>query len=68
MVSSAMRRLYLRACKKTMVSSHLSEWLEWKCRSAAQSVGFLYKVVESLQSAPMWIFMSRKGISLVECS
>ena len=40
-LSSAMRRLYLRACEKTMLSLHLSEWLEWKCRSAAQSVGFL---------------------------
>ena len=35
-VSSAMR-LYLRACEKTMLSLHLSEWLEWKCRSATQS-------------------------------
>ena len=61
--SSAMRRLYLRACEKTMLSLHLSEWLEWKCRSAAQFVGFLYMVVESLRSAPMWIFMSRKDIS-----
>ena len=26
--SSAIRRLYLRACKKTMLSLHLSEWLE----------------------------------------
>ena len=68
MLSSAMRRLYLRACEKTMLSLHLSEWLEWKCRSAAQSVGFLYMVVESLQSAPIWIFMSRKDISWVECS
>ena len=67
-LSSAMRRLYLRACEKTMLSLHLSEWLEWKCRSAAQSVGFLYMVVESLQSAPIWIFMSRKDISWVECS
>ena len=63
-----MRRLYLRACKKTMLSLHLSEWLEWKCRSAAQSVGFLYRVVESLRSAPIWIFISRKDISWVECS
>ena len=30
MVSSAMRRLYLRACEKTMLSLHVSEWLEWK--------------------------------------
>ena len=29
---------------------------------------FLYKVVDSLRSAPMWIFMSRKDISWVECS
>ena len=28
MVSSAMSRLNLRACKKTMLSMHLSEWLE----------------------------------------
>ena len=67
-VSSVMRRLYLRACEKTMLSLHLSEWLEWKCKSAAQSVGFLYKVVESLRSVPMRIFMSRKEISWVECS
>ena len=67
-VPSAMRRLYLRACEKTMLSLHLSEWLEWKCRSAAQSVAFLYRVVESLRSAPIWIFMSRKDISWVECS
>ena len=67
-LSSAMRRFYLRACKKTMLSLHLSEWLEWKCRSAAQSVGFLYRVVESLRSAPIWIFISRKDISWVECS
>ena len=68
MLSSAMRRLYLRACEKTMLSLHLCEWLEWKCRSAAQSVGFEYRVVESLWSAPIWIFMSKKGISWVECS
>ena len=68
MLSSAMRRLSLRACEKTMLSLHLSEWLEWKCRSAAQSVGFLYRVVESLRSAPIWIFISRKDISWVECS
>ena len=41
-----------------MLSLHLSGWLEWKCRSAAQSVGFLYRVVESLWSAPIWIFIS----------
>ena len=67
-LSSAMRRLYLRACEKRMLSLHLSEWLEWKCRSAAQSVGFLYRVVKSLRSAPIWIFISRKDISWVECS
>ena len=67
-VSSAMRILYLRACEKTMRSLYLSKWFEWKCRSAPQSVGFLYRVVESLQSTPMWIFMSRKDISWVECS
>ena len=49
MLSSAVKRLYLRACKKTMLPLHLSEWLEWKCRRAAQSVGFLYRVVESLK-------------------
>ena len=68
MASSAIRRLDLRACKGTMLSLHLGEWLEWKCRSVTQSVSFLYRVVESLQSAPMWIFMSRKEISWVECS
>ena len=68
MVSSAIRILYLAACKKTMLSLHLSKWLEWNCRSATHSVSFLYRVVESLQSAPMWIFMSRKDISCVERS
>ena len=38
-VSSAMRRLYLRAFKKTMLSLYLSGWLEWKCKNAAQSLG-----------------------------
>ena len=66
-LSSAVRRLYLRSCEKTMLSFHLSEWLEWKCRSAKQSVGFLYSAVESLRSALMWIFMSRKGNCWVEC-
>ena len=32
-----------------MFSLHLSESLKWKCRSAAQSVGFLYRIVESLR-------------------
>ena len=68
MMSSTMRRLYLRACEKTMLSLHLSEWLEWKCRSTAQSVGLLYRVFESLWSVPTWIFMSREDISWVECS
>ena len=68
MLSSVMRRLYLRACEKTMLSLYLSEWLEWKSRSTAESVGFLYRVVESLPSAPIWIFMSSKDISFVECS
>ena len=67
MVSSEMKRLYLRACEKTVLSLHLSEWLEWTCRSVAQSVAFLYRIVESLRSAPTWIFMSRKDISCVEC-
>ena len=40
MLSSAMRRLYLRACEKTMLSLHLREWLEWKCRIGAKSLGF----------------------------
>ena len=53
MVSSSMRRLYLRACMKIILYLHLSEWLEWRCRHVAQSVGFLYKVVESLRSAPV---------------
>ena len=65
---SAMRKIYLRACEKTMLSLHLSEWMEWKCTSAPQSVGFLCRVVESLRSAPKWIFMSRKDISWVEYS
>ena len=30
-----------------MLPLHLSEWLEWKYRSAAKSVGFLYRVVKS---------------------
>ena len=64
---SAMRSLYLRACEKTMLCLHLSEWLKWKCRSAAQSVVFLYRVVESLRSAPIWIAVSGKDISWVEC-
>ena len=68
MLSSAMRRLYLKACEKTLLSLHLSGWLEWKCRSATQSVGFLYRVVESLWCTSIWIFVSRKDISWVECS
>ena len=67
-VSSAMRRLYLRACEKAMLSLDLSEWLESKCKSMAQSVGFLYRVVESLWSMLMWIFMSRKDLSWVKCA
>ena len=67
MVSSAVRGLYLRVCEKIILSLHLSEWLDWKYRSTAQSVGFLYRVIESLRSGPMWIFMSRKDISWVEC-
>ena len=66
-MSSAMRTLYLRACKKTMLSLHLSKWLELKCRSATQSVDLLYRVVESSQSAPMWICMSRKDNYWLEC-
>ena len=31
-------------------------------------MGFLYRVMERLRSVPMWIFMSRKDISWVECS
>ena len=58
MVPSPVRRLYLRACEKTMLSLCLSEWLEWKCKSVALSVGFLSRVIESLLSAPMWIFIS----------
>ena len=63
MASSAKRRLYLKAWEKTMLSLHLSERLERKCRSEAQSVGFLYRVVDSLRSTSMWIFMPRKDIS-----
>ena len=29
---------------------------------------FLYRVAESLRSGPIWIFISRKDISWVECS
>ena len=61
-----MRRLHLRACEKIPLSFHLSERLEWKCRSAAQPLGFLYRVVECLWPAPMWIFMSRKDIPWVD--
>ena len=68
MVPSPARRLYLRACEKTMLSLCLSEWLEWKCKSAPLSVGFLSRVVESLLSAPMWIFKSRKDTCRVEYS
>ena len=28
-----------------MLSLDLTEWLKWKCNSAAQSVGFLCRVV-----------------------
>ena len=68
LVSSTMRKLYLRASEKTVLSLHFSECLELKCRSVAQSVGFLYGVVESLRSASMWIVTSRKDISWVEYS
>ena len=51
-----------------LLSLYFSEWLYWKCKSAAQSVGFLYSVMESFWSALMWIFLSRKDISWVECS
>ena len=61
--SSVIRSFHLRACEKTMISLHLTEWLEWKCRSVAKSVGFLYSLVENLRPAPMWIFMSKKNIS-----
>ena len=36
-VSSAMRKLYLRACDKAMLSLYLSEWMEWKCKSVTVS-------------------------------
>ena len=42
--------------------------MEWKCKSVTQSVGFLYRVVESLWCTSIWIFVSRKDISWVECS
>ena len=35
MLSSAMRRLYLRVSEKTMLSLHLSEWLERKCSTVS---------------------------------
>ena len=31
-------------------------------------MGFINRVIESLQSVPMWIFMDRKDTSWVECS
>ena len=58
-----MRRLYLRIYEKTMLSLRLSEWLELKFKSVAQSVVFLYWVAESLSSVPMWILMSMRDIS-----
>ena len=58
-----MRRLYLRIYEKTMLSLRLSDWLELKFKSVAQSVVFLYWVAESLWSVPMWILMSMRDIS-----
>ena len=58
-----MRRLYLRIYEKAMLSLRLSEWLELKFKSVAQSVVFLYWVAESLWSVPMWILMSMRDIS-----
>ena len=58
-----MRRLYLRIYEKTMLSLRLSEWLELKFKSVAQSVVFLYWVAKSLSSVPMWILMSMRDIS-----
>ena len=58
-----MRRLYLRIYEKTMLSLRLSEWLELKFKSVAQSVVFLYWVAESLWSVPIWILMSMRDIS-----
>ena len=46
-----------------MLSLRLSEWLELKFKSVAQSVVFLYWVAESLSSVPMWILMSMRDIS-----
>ena len=46
-----------------MLSLRLSEWLELKFKSVAQSVVFLYWVAESLWSVPMWILMSMRDIS-----
>ena len=66
-MSSVMRRLYVRACEKTMLSLHLGEWLIWKCKSAAHSVDFLLMAMGSLRSGLMWIFMYRKDISWMEC-
>ena len=67
-MSSAIRRMYLQDCKKTILSLYLSEWLEWSCRGESHSVNFLYRIVESFQSAAMYIFMSGKDIPWVECS
>ena len=65
--SSTMRRLHLGACENTRLSLNLSEWLEWKCRSAAQSVGLLDNVMKIFQLALIWIVVSRKDIFWVEC-
>ena len=59
--------LWSESLWKVMFSLHLSKWLEWKCRGAAQLVGFLYSVVESLRSTLMWMFMSSQNICWVEC-
>ena len=47
-VLSVMRRLHLRDFEKTKLSLDLSERLEWKCRIAVKSTGFVYRTVETL--------------------
>ena len=69
-VLSVKRRLHLRDFEKTKLSLDLSESLEWKCKIAVKSTGFLYRHVLCTGlwrlCGHMWIFMSRKDISWLE--
>ena len=79
-VSSAIRRFYLRDCEKTILSLHLNEWFEWKYKSAAQSVGFLYSIITKSFMDWSCLVVSRKirkmssmnifqkGIALIKAS